>query len=183
MRGEVYPEQEDSMNENFKAIPTLNPEDWMLFWGKVDRTEGCWLWTAATSTEGYGVFHVRVDGKISAFRAPRIALSITHSFPAESVVCHKCDNPRCVNPAHLFAADQKTNIQDAIRKGRFDPYGLKRRRRSDIGAKHHKAKLKDEDVLAIRASSEAAKVLAPQYGVCQATIHHIRNRRIWTHLA
>jgi hypothetical protein len=86
------------------------------FYEKV-RIEGvgdCWEWTAGKST-GYGV--IKVDGR--SRKAHRVSYLIHNGeLPREMLVCHKCDNPPCVNPAHLFLGTYQDNAQDKVNKGR-----------------------------------------------------------------
>lgn len=79
--------------------------------------DGCWYWTGAKNN-GYGI--VSFWNPKRDYRASRVSAHIYLDFDLESnlVVCHKCDNPSCCNPDHLFIGTQKDNIQDAIKKGR-----------------------------------------------------------------
>jgi len=80
---------------------------------------GCWLWLGAHGSNGYGTF--KVGGvQTSAHRASLILHGV--SVLPEQMACHRCDNPPCVNPDHLFAASQSENMMDARRKGRIAHY-------------------------------------------------------------
>lgn len=84
----------------------------------VDASAGpdaCWPWTAGKANGGYGA--IRYNGSI--YRAHRIAWTIANgAIPQGMLVLHKCDNPPCCNPAHLFIGTHKDNSQDMARKGR-----------------------------------------------------------------
>lgn len=87
------------------------------FLSKIMRSEGgCWLWQASCYAGGYGQFAWR-GGRV---RAHRLAWEFAHGplWPHQHVL-HKCDTPRCVNPAHLFLGDQDANMKDASAKGRL----------------------------------------------------------------
>lgn len=76
---------------------------------------GCWIWLGNVGPHGYGRVH------ISGRRVPAHRLAYEQAFgdiPNGLVVCHKCDTPSCVNPAHLFAATQQQNLMDMAAKGR-----------------------------------------------------------------
>lgn len=77
---------------------------------------------------------------------------------------HSCDNPSCVNPAHLSKATQQLNIRDKVLKGR-----------QPTGDKHHNTKISEEDVKYIRSSSKTGKALAAELGVSPSAISNIRN--------
>jgi hypothetical protein len=145
------------------------------FWAKVDKRgpDDCWPWLGAKSTCNkqytpmtYGGFKQR--------RAHRWAWAIANGrMPLpEHVICHRCDNPLCVNPAHLFEGTRADNQKDMQRKLRS---GI-------IGAKNPKAKLTETQVLEIRGSDERDVVLAERYGVHHTTIYMIKVGRKWRNL-
>lgn len=90
-------------------------DDNSRFMKKVEKTDSCWIWKAGKMKSGYGLFWLKTT--ITAHRASWILHfgEIQH----EMCVCHKCDNPCCVNPDHLFLGTHKDNTHDCIEKGRF----------------------------------------------------------------
>lgn len=85
------------------------------FWEKIDKTGDCWIWTAAKTNKGYGKLTIRRRTWI----AHRFAFTITHGMiPSSAHVLHRCDNPPCCNPDHLFLGSNDDNIRDRIAKWR-----------------------------------------------------------------
>jgi hypothetical protein len=80
------------------------------FWSKVIKTDTCWLWPG--KGKGYGWF--------GDHRAHRVAFFLTHKrLPKDKLICHRCDNPRCVRPDHLFEGTYQDNAKDAYHKGKL----------------------------------------------------------------
>lgn len=86
------------------------------FWSQVRKTETCWLWTGAKiGPSTYG--HMRVDGRWKSTH--RVSWELHHGpIPKGLCVCHTCDVPACVRPAHLFLGTNRDNMIDMVKKGR-----------------------------------------------------------------
>ena len=86
------------------------------FWSKVDKTDDCWIWTAGRTPQNYGLFYY---GPHFYELAHRAAYRLMYgAIPAGHYICHRCDNPPCVNPAHLFLGTAHDNNMDMALKGR-----------------------------------------------------------------
>lgn len=89
------------------------------FWAKVQKSDGCWIWTGGTQRGGYGHFNKRSDDPVTSWRAHRVAYELSVGpIPDGMNLCHTCDNRKCVRPDHMFLGMQKDNIADMYSKGR-----------------------------------------------------------------
>ncbi len=105
--------QESTMSE--ASNPAHDPTVLARFWAKVRKADGCWPWLGARNGQNYGVFHL--NGR--AIGAHRFAyMALVAPIPDGMFICHHCDNPSCVNPAHLFVGSNKANMVDCAQKGR-----------------------------------------------------------------
>jgi hypothetical protein len=141
------------------------------FWEKVDKRgpDECWPWVGSIDTRGYG--SIGANGGKPLLRAHRVAYELcVGPIPPGLVVCHACDTRHCVNPGHLFVATQRENVLDMVRKGR---------RQWPAGACHPKAKLRAEDVLAIRNDPRPPRLIRAEYGIGKTTLHQIKRRETW----
>lgn len=149
------------------------------FWGFVRMwsltNPGCFEWAGYLQTDGYGTFY---PGDKASSLAHRTSWEIHNGpIPEGLFVLHKCDNPKCVNPDHLFLGSQQENVDDMIRKGRkvYDA--------APQGERHGGSKLRTVDVVSIRTSDLPDGVLAKAYGVARTTINRIKSRALWASVA
>lgn len=143
------------------------------FWEKVDvrGPNDCWLWLASVKQGGYGKI-VDDNGKFQL--AHRVSYELTvGGIPPGLVVCHQCDNPRCVSPSHLFIGTQGDNLKDMRTKGRGNP---------PKGSRHPKTRHTESIVASIRSDYRSHRALARAYGVGKSTIGMIKSGGTWTHV-
>jgi len=138
------------------------------FWDNFDRPkEGCWLWKAGKS-KGYGV----ISNGNCCMQAHRLSWVLWNGPISNGLsVLHKCDNPACVNPEHLFLGTKGDNAKDRDRKGRVAH-----------GEKHCKAKFTEKQIKQIRQlRQQGVKVtkIAKLFNVSDGHISHIVNKDIW----
>lgn len=173
------------------------------FWARVNKNGPvpvhrpelgpCWAWTGAAS-HGYGM--LLVGDRMC--RAHRLSWAIEHGvLPGDMCVCHRCDNPLCVRPDHLFLGTRADNAADMVSKGRWNAKGTRRfmygdqapsRRHPETVARGERAalaKLTEEnvrDVFKFRQQGETHRSIASRFGVSSGTIGFILRRETWGHL-
>lgn len=81
------------------------------------RANGCWEWNGALRTDGYGI--LKINGRCDGAHRYSFELHNHTKIPEGMVVCHRCDNRKCINPAHLFMGTRQDNMDDAVQKGRL----------------------------------------------------------------
>lgn len=149
------------------------------FWPKVRKSDGCWEWTAHRSGHGYGYIMARHKAGWRPLHAHRASWEINRGpIPDGLHVLHRCDNPPCVNPDHLFLGTHLENVADMHAKGRH-------RSRSPKGEASPNAKLTGAAVMEIRAAWVAGvsgAELSRRFRVSRTAIGCVVKRRSWKHL-
>lgn len=149
------------------------------FWAQVSPdADSCWTWTGKTIRGGYGDFRVSVDGRLRHIIAHRWAWEDAHGpIPSGMLVLHRCDNPPCVNPAHLFLGTQQDNMDDQAAKGR---------RPAAKGADNKHARLSVEDVAAIRRLVNEERLtlaaVAARFGISRRHVAKLADGEAWSHV-
>jgi hypothetical protein len=140
------------------------------FMGHVAKdASGCWLWSAYRMKNGYGQFRTPLRHELAHRASYRL---FRGELQADLDVMHSCDNPGCVNPAHLSLGTRADNMADAKAKGR-----------SARGMRHGMNKINETDAIAIRQARRPQAELATQFGLSQSTISQIRTGKRWAHLS
>ena len=133
----------------------------------MNKTKGCWNWTAYIGSSGYGFLFTGTKKRPKPKLAHRMSYEIHNGpIPDGLNVLHTCDNRPCVNPAHLFLGTQSDNLVDALQKGRAP--GMK---------------LCEKDVeLILSLENNTLKQIANWFGISIAQVWNIRNRKQWKHV-
>lgn len=144
----------------------------------IKSDEECWEWTGRKDKDGYG----RIDANKKQWLAHRLMWEIKNGIiPSGMCVCHTCDNPSCVNPAHLFLGTHKDNAVDRQNKNRG-----KVQLNDNRGERHGMSILNEHQVLEIRdkysSGAYTQKKLACEYGVTRGAVCDILNNKTWKHV-
>lgn len=135
-----------------------------------EPNSGCWLWLGGTNQKNYG--HIWSSELKRHERAHRMVYQILiGAIPAGQQLLHRCDNPYCVNPDHMFVGSNAENMADRDAKGR-----------QARGESCALAKLTEDQVRAIRQSSGSHVAVGKQFGTSAMNVADIRHRRTWKHI-
>jgi len=160
-----------------KSIPNIKNTDIDRFWSKVKFTannNSCWEWSAF-KLRGYGKFSITISpNKDLPIIATRLAYFLHYKIdPIGFAVLHKCDNPSCCNPNHLFLGTNKDNTNDMYAKGRANP---------PKGNNHWGAKINEEKAMLVKErykNGETQREIAITLGINQSVISRIIHNKAW----
>jgi len=170
------------------------------FWRNVQKTDGCWLWVGLVDKDGYG--RIRVSGKQA--RAHRYSY-ILHYGETDLWVLHRCDNPTCVRPDHLFLGTSQDNVADRTAKGRaasghqnghatkpehtkrgIEHYNYQNPNAPQKGTGNGRAKLTENDVRVIRwmwsNGTLTKSAIARHFDISDTTVYNILRGKLWAHV-
>jgi hypothetical protein len=166
--------------------PRPSPPAEVRFWAKVDRSGGpdaCWPWIGHRNPMGYGKHGIGRKGNTTVL-SHRTAWGLANGQPpGELLVCHKCDNPPCCNPAHLFLGTHTDNAADMVRKRRNS--AVVKPERVPRGERHGNAKLTADrvrEIRALRSSGIHMHEIGRRFGVSHATVSRVLSSKIWSHV-
>ena len=152
----------------------MTKSDWRRFWDKVQVVKnGCWKWTAGSRYRGYGAF--KLNGHtVSSHRI--VWNSVNGKIPDGKEVCHKCDNPPCVNPEHLFLGSHSDNMKDAYDKGRLPERDMDKIRSKSISKIRKLTKDQLFNILDRFYSGDTIYEISEDMPVSPTSISHIKNK-------
>jgi hypothetical protein len=148
--------------------------DMEKFEEKIMRTPTCWAWRGAVNKNGYGGFYFEGRPQTASRVAYKLFVGV---IPDGMGVLHRCDNPLCIRPDHLFLGTDKDNAEDRHQKGRDGGIAI-----TSAGESNVKAKLTIEQVEEIRNSTIRTGILANHYLVHRTTIQRIRSGKGWSNV-
>lgn len=148
--------------------PPNTPEKFWTQCRMIDHNSFCWFWKGHRDQDGYGT--LRFQGR--RWKAHRLAYFLTNGpIPSGAFVCHRCDNPHCVNPSHLFLGSPADNMADKVAK-----------QRQTFGTRISTAKLIPSQVVEIRAllqMKQSQRSIARLFGVSPTLISAINTGKVW----
>lgn len=144
------------------------------FFKKVNFTDECWNWIGGKSSKKYGRF--RINKKLYLPHRLSYKYFYETSIPLKMDVCHHCDNPKCINPGHLFIGTRSDNMKDCVLKNRLNV---------PKGEKHPHSKLTEEKIREIRNLSNkgySQRQLSRIYQIGHRAIGAVVNKKSWKHV-
>lgn len=142
---------------------------------KGDESE-CWEWTGSLNNKGYGKIGENAPSRKTMLAHRASYVLHNGEIPNGFVVCHRCDNPKCVNPSHLFIGTNIDNVADMIAKGR-DYRGEPRK-----GELHPGAKITADIVRSIRNDDRPLSVIGKEYNITKGHVSNIKRGKVWKHI-
>jgi hypothetical protein len=145
------------------------------FWSKVQIGPDCWIWIGFTNRQGYG-YLAKGGTERGNYYAHRVSWEIHFGLvPHGMLVLHHCDNPSCVNPAHLWLGTNHDNVRDRDKKSR----GALPDNKGESNGQH---KLIASNIPVIRSLDLSQRAIGKIYGITQPTVSEIRSRKLWAHV-
>lgn len=169
-----HPIRKDRKMKNKRPSRTIlrnsGPYQKFRLYAILDENTQCWEWGGKVTKQGYGI--MKINKKYVTMHRYSYQTYIGE-IPKGMLICHRCDNPKCVNPFHLFLGTHADNAQDRV---------LKNRSNHPVGERCAKAVLKEVEVLEIAKSDLSITDLSEKYAVSKTTIRSIKHKKSWKHL-
>jgi hypothetical protein len=165
----VNPTESYNLRSCYYGVAEVLSPDEARFWAKVQRTDGCWLWTASRSGgrrgKSYGQFTTTVDGKQRHHGAHVYAYETAFGpVPPGLEVMHKCNQPLCVRPAHLGAGTHLQNVRGAAADGLYHVPRPGKQKVTDAQC---------EDIIALRRAGMTLEAIGARYGVSKGFVSRV----------
>jgi len=159
-------------------MKTIPPK--VRFWKFVDvrGDDDCWLWTGTLVKQDYGRFYLAAGKPIGAHRFSW-EISNGRSVPKGMCICHTCDNPKCVNPKHLWLGTNEENTADRHAKGRSATQSREHYQRAQAISARTRRRFTDRQIREIRWSGQTQKAISDEYGVSRQLIGLIKRGEVY----
>lgn len=158
-------------------------EDRLLAKRAINVETGCWEWTGCRDPQGYG--RVNWAAQTTDTLVHRIAFAVlTERDPGDLLVCHRCDNPPCFNPTHLYLGTVADNNRDTVERGQWSPPPIMPAGHPTRahGERNGSAKLTEAAVRAAFSDPRPTHVIAAELGVDRTCVNNIKRGASWRHV-